>query len=65
MKKEWPKEYFVIHINPSTPRGSTTVAYRDGKWEEIPGVSLDMTVYVTDTKYNYEDVIDLIKPFPI
>jgi hypothetical protein len=39
MKKEWPKEYFVIHINPSTLRGSTTVAYRDGKWEEIPGVS--------------------------
>lgn len=62
MKREWPREYIVIRLEPSAPRGSTAVAYRDGKYEEMPGVSLGMTLYVVDPKYDYEDVIDLIKP---
>jgi hypothetical protein len=63
MKMEWPKEYFVIHVNRSTPRGSTAIAgLKNGKVEELPGVSLDMTVYVVDPKYVYEDVIDIINP---
>jgi hypothetical protein len=62
MKNEWPREYFEIRLEPSASKGSTAVAYRDGKWEEMPGVSLAMTVYVIDPKYDYADVIDVIKP---
>jgi hypothetical protein len=34
MKQEWPREYFDIRIDPLAPRGSTTVTYKDDKWEE-------------------------------
>ena len=62
MKSQWPREYFEVRINPATPTGSTVVEYRNGKWENIPGISLAMTVYVVDPQYVYNDVVDLLKP---
>lgn len=61
MKLQWPRDYFDIPVNPTIPRSSTTVVFRNGKCEELSGVSLAMTVYAADSRYVYTDVIDLLK----
>lgn len=60
LNSAYTKEYFDFYVNPSAPRGSTTVTFRNGRWEEIPGLSLEMTVYVVDPKYDYTDVNEVI-----
>jgi hypothetical protein len=61
MVSHWPKEYFDVPINPSAPRGSVAVTFRNGKWEEMPGISLGMSLEIVDSKYVYDDINDVIR----
>jgi hypothetical protein len=61
MGSAYTKEYFDVHVNPSTPRGSTAAIFWNGKWKQTPGMSLEMTLYVVDPKYDYADVNEVRK----
>jgi hypothetical protein len=61
------REYFDILRNRTT-KGSTTAIYTNRKWEEVPGLSIEMTLVVTDVmdaKYVYNEVCRHYQHFAI
>jgi hypothetical protein len=61
MKLKCPREYFDISVDPTTKRNSSTIVFRNGKYEELPKVSLTMIVYAVDSKYVYNEHRDFLK----
>jgi hypothetical protein len=61
MKLKCPREYFDISMDPTTKRNSSTIVFRNGKYEELPKVSLAMIVYAVDSKYIYNEHRDFLK----